>query len=104
MKAAIEYEPINLYHSGSPTESLIHEIQEWLAECGQYLYRYRTASRRCAHIQTITYAVHSGPIRPRRSADCDGISCVIGQDEGRTRNCESFRELSEMFNTLRNEA
>jgi hypothetical protein len=88
---------ITLYHKNTPTAAVVSEIESVLRSRGLYLYRYRTASRRCSHIQTITYAVHSGSDRPAKSALCDGVAYVLTQDEGKTERCESFRVLSEML-------
>lgn len=86
----------------TPMAQLVRELEQECALRGLTLSRWRTASRRCMYIQTITWAAHRGP-RPASSyrlAD-DSLLTVLHQTEGATAQCTAYRQLSDLLAAVR---
>jgi hypothetical protein len=74
----------------SEVAGIIEQIKEAAAAQGM---KYRRTENRCMNAVTIIHCCSNG----EKAFDVTKPHCVLTSSEGKTRNCQAFRELSKML-------
>jgi hypothetical protein len=79
-------------------QTIIETIRTSAASKGQFLHRYQTNANR--GVKSVVFAIHSSESKPSHSKYCDGVKASLTHLEGSTENCEAYRELSKMLESM----